>query len=448
MTDCPPAFKRTNQDVVLDDNWRAGAYTPPPSPLDNVRQATFGQPGAGAEAVSRNAAQPREAAPSRQYPVVSDRMNQEAWTPPPEVTRGDQSVYSPPARFYGINLGIAKLGVTDEGSINAGVNIGIAKAEVKAGLRNEVRAGVDLGPIVSGEAGVGAGINRNGLFAGTDVNAQALTIVGADSRVGANLGKYTGAHTENGAFVGPAEGRGRAYGYVSQNGLDSGIDGSARIGDLAGVNHTSRMNINENSQIRTEVGGFAGDYAGQAGMGVWSDGNRTVRPNAYAFGTAGSSAGAWEANPRRDVPSNVVPMERPLESAPQRGGRIERQELPPIEAAPRHQRAERPAPLTLESATETPAQKYGRIQAELRKQVAERSTVVGHKGMTYMDVMKQLRPDCDESQLTNEARYLARINHNKPIREGTKIQTLTSAEIDWETKKAVHKAFGWPMPRS
>ncbi|MDR3616320.1 MAG: LysM domain-containing protein [Candidatus Obscuribacterales bacterium] len=223
------------------------------------------------------------------------------------LARIHQELHDQPhhSRFHGLNLGIIKIGVTDEGSLDFGANIGIAKAEVKLGLENSVHAGVGLGPIVGAEGGVGVGVNKHGFHAGVGAGGHALGLAGVGGEVGAKLGDAVGADGVAGVYVGPQEaragGRGGAGAALGQAGLDAAVGADIYAGQFAGLNAGGQLSLNRDSQVGVDAGGNIDRYAGRTGVGFFSDGNSQVRADVYADGANGRTTTYGDINPPQPV---------------------------------------------------------------------------------------------------------------------------------------------------
>ena len=113
--------------------------------------------------------------------------------PPPNSPAYDAAYNQEPAKFYGLNLGIFKLGVTNHGSLDVGVNIGLARGEVQAGLENRVEGELmPVGGPIHARVGAGIGINRNGLHSEVGAGGNFFNLVNVDGDFGGRLGRDIG----------------------------------------------------------------------------------------------------------------------------------------------------------------------------------------------------------------------------------------------------------------
>jgi hypothetical protein len=197
-----------------------------------------------------------------------------------------------PPKFYGLNLGIIKLGFTSDGAFNPGINLGIVEAQAKVGLVNGAEAGVNLGPIVQAGAGAYAGVDKNGIFGQAKAGGEALTLVGATGHADARFGNATGVDGGASAHLGPIVGRAGAGAALGQDGLDATASGHARIGELANAHAGGHLGLNHDTQIGASAGAGIGEVGATAGAGIFSDGNAIVRPDVYVQGQAGQDTGS------------------------------------------------------------------------------------------------------------------------------------------------------------
>jgi len=136
---------------------------------------------------------------------------------PPNSPAYDAAYRQPPAKFYGLNAGLFKIGVTNHGSLDVGVNIGLARAEAQVGLENRIEGEfMPVGGPLHARVGAGVGVNRNGFHGEAGAGANVFNLVGGDADVGARLGRDIGVD---------ADVRGRALLVNGQ------ADGGVSLGD-------------------------------------------------------------------------------------------------------------------------------------------------------------------------------------------------------------------------
>ena len=371
-----------------------------------------------------------------------------------------------PHHFHGLNLGIIKIGVSDEGSLDLGVNIGIAKAEAKVGLENSIHAGVGLGPIVGAEGGVGVGVNEHGLHAGVGAGAHALGLAGVGGEVGAKVGDALGADGVAGVYVGPHEaragGRGGAGAAIGQNGFDAAAGADVYAGKFAGLNAGGQLSLNSDSRIGGDVGGNIGQYAGRMGAGAFSDGNSQIRVDGYADGSNGPVTRYSDLNPPQPLYDN----------GPQYGAYDSARPVPYDGYAPGGNRAVgAPIPLTDNAAApvapvaETyPVQAPGKIEvtnlppvkheavhpthaqvdAEYKralKEESDKSTYVVKKGDTWLTIAAKFTPQgADKYAVYAEAAKLQDLHERNgyhSLKAGQRLSTRDAYEVNHD---AVMKA--------
>jgi hypothetical protein len=218
-------------------------------------------------------------------PYAEDRA-----TPPVQAYRqaqpGDQ--YPPPGqdypapqpRFYGLNLGIVKLGVTDDGAINAGVNIGIARVDTKFGLQNRVDAQAGVGDF-NAHTGAGVGLGRNGINADVYAGARVFEAAHVDAGFGAGVGPRTGVDGRLSANAGPIRFKLDTDHEVGVRGLYSGVD--ARVGIPRAVDfHTkAHVAVNRDSSAGADTGVELGDARLSTGAAIDTAGNTMLAPNVH-----------------------------------------------------------------------------------------------------------------------------------------------------------------------
>jgi len=178
------------------------------------------------------------------------------YAPLPPASPAFEAAYrQPPAKFYGINAGIFKLGVTNHGSLDVGVNIGLARAEAQVGLENRVEGEfMPVGGPLHARAGAGIGVNRNGFHGEVGAGANVFNLVNGDADVGARLGRDIGVDAD-------VRGRalivnGQADGGVSlgDQGLKVHGGGNADILNTLGARGGARASLGPETGIGVGVG--------------------------------------------------------------------------------------------------------------------------------------------------------------------------------------------------
>lgn len=196
----------------------------------------------------------------------------------------------PEPAFYGIN-GPIKLGFTDDGSFNVGLDLGpLVRAGVKVGLENQVYAGA--GPKELGaNAAVGFGVNRDGLHADVGADVNAIDMVGGKAKFGVNAGPESYVDGDVAGKVGPFHVDSSAGADVGQNGLGARYGANTGISDVADVHTGGHFRVNENSSVGAGAGANVGPLGFDVGGGVDTDGNKDIRPHAEVKGNAGGERG-------------------------------------------------------------------------------------------------------------------------------------------------------------
>jgi LysM domain len=374
-----------------------------------------------------------------------------------------------PTKYYGINAGLFKLGFTSDGAFNPGIDLGIVHAQAKVGLVNGADAGVRLGPIADGRAGVYAGFDQNGLHGDVRAGAQALTLAGADGEFHGRLGNATGVEANAGAHLGPIGTRAGAGTDLGPDGLDAAARGITRIGPDINAHAGANFALGYDSQVAGAAGARFGDLRGRAGAGVWTDGDQVVRPDIYISGAAGYNSGDIDIVPanslyygQRPCPphgylqdytqgyplgyAQSYPQAYPQDYAqaypqgadnlpayvPHPAAPIEVQQLPPI-----HEAA-------------TP-ENMARVDRDIRTELCNKYKVTVEKGDTYESIAARVMPGAGKDQLDAEAAKLKAANESNgyhSLHAGQKIATEDPYAIDREVRQLVAKHFGWPPPQT
>ncbi len=214
-------------------------------------------------------------------PVHPGYAPQSKYAPqPPDSPAYDAAYNRPQPRFYGLDLGIVKLGVNSNGSLDAGVNIGIARAEVQAGLENRVEGEfMPIGGPLHARAGAGIGVGDGGIHSEVGVGANVFNVVNGDADFGARLGRNTGVDGDVRGRVWPVNAQGDAGAGIGPDGINAYAGGNTDIADAAGVRTGAHFDLNSNSGAAAGVGLKAGDHTIDIGPSVETYGNRQVKPD-------------------------------------------------------------------------------------------------------------------------------------------------------------------------
>jgi hypothetical protein len=348
----------------------------------------------------------------------------------------DEVVQRPaePTKFYGVNLGIVKLGVTDDGALNAGVDVFFAHAQAKVGAVNGVDAGVGLGDLAGVQAGGYAGFDRNGFKTNGGVGAHVGDVAGVDGSVNTRVGNVIGAEADGQAYLGGLGVRTGGGAVLGNDGLEVAGGGGARAGRLASVHGGVDATLNRDSHVAGAVGGHLGDLGGNVGGGLYTDGNNTLRPDLYGRGNAGRSAGAFDANPPAYYGNDGGGYGSG--GASHRGGHTYGLGRPaPIES--------RPLPPVYEAST---PENIARVDREVRTNLAHQATYTVHKGDTYQKIAERLHPNDPQAQIDQFAAKLEKMHHENgfhSLKAGQKITTEDPYAIDRHVKLALAQHFGW-----
>jgi hypothetical protein len=163
---------------------------------------------------------------------------------PPNSPAYDAAYNQPPAKFYGLNIGLIKLGVTNHGSLDVGVNIGLARAEVQAGLENRVDGEfMPVGGPLHARVGAGVGVNRNGFHGEAGAGANFFNLVGGDADVGARLGRDVGVDADVRGRALLVNGQGDVGASLGPNGVEAHGGGNADLLQTVGARGGGRVGL-------------------------------------------------------------------------------------------------------------------------------------------------------------------------------------------------------------
>ncbi|MBS1996960.1 MAG: hypothetical protein JSS86_11640 [Cyanobacteria bacterium SZAS LIN-2] len=265
---CDDQPRRQRHDSRLSQEYLEQT-APPPRPIERPLQQPLDQP--IDQPVNEPIVHPGYAPDSRFAP------------PPPNSPAYDAAYNQEPAKFYGLDLGVVKLGVTNHGSIDAGVNIGLARAEVQAGLENRVDGEfMPIGGPLHARAGAGIGVNRYGLHSEVGAGANFFNLVNGDADFGAHVGRNIGVDGDVRGKVWPVDAQGDAGASIGSDGVSAYTGGNTDISHVAGFRTGGRFDLNRrNSGVAAGVGANLGDETLDFGPSIDTYGNRTITPRLH-----------------------------------------------------------------------------------------------------------------------------------------------------------------------
>lgn len=187
-----------------------------------------------------------------------------------------------PAKFYGLDLPFLKLGVTDRGSVRVGVNVGVAAAQVDAGLDNRVEGEfMPVGGPLHARVGAGIGVDRQGLHSEVGAGANVFNQVNGDADFGVRLGKTSGVAGDVRGKAVIVDAQGAAGASVGPEGADAYAGGNTHLGGKKGLGLRTggEISASENSRMAAGLDLTAGNKAVTFGPALESHGNRTIDPD-------------------------------------------------------------------------------------------------------------------------------------------------------------------------
>ncbi len=181
--------------------------------------------------------------------------------------------------FYGLDLGIVKLGVQD-GSLDAGVNVGIASAEMTLGKNTGVAGEfMPYGGPLHARTKANLGFEDGGIHSEVGAGANFFDLVNGDADFGARLGRHTGVDGDVRAKVWPVNVQADAGAAIGPDGLNAYTGANTGFTDAFGIRSGAQLDLNESSGVGAGVGMKLGDKTLDFGPSIDTYGNRTVRPN-------------------------------------------------------------------------------------------------------------------------------------------------------------------------
>jgi hypothetical protein len=258
--------------------------------------------------------------------------------------------------------------------------------------------------VLDAHARLKAGVSHKGIKLSESTSAEVLAgFAGFDQKAGVVLGPQSGVYSRGKAYFGPARTSYDHSADIGVRGAHLNLAGETQFGDVAGVKTNMRAALDGNSQFVVGGGAYLGAIGGSGEAGLVTNGNRELRLTAYPTGQQPA-----------DMPQQA---DQAAVSAPPQV--VAQQQL----AQPEDQET---------------------VRRVLKQQIAQESVYTVKAGeRTYADVMG----DIDPSRV-GEAPFLAQLNHNKRLHEGTQVQTLSAQEIEWKTRVAFAQHFNLPIPQS
>lgn len=181
--------------------------------------------------------------------------------------------------FHGVDLGIVKLGVRD-GSLETGVNIGIASTDVSLGKNTGVNAEfMPYGGPMHARANANIGFEEDGLHSEVGAGANFFDVVNGDADFGAKLGRNTSVSGDVRGKVWPVDVQADAGAGIGPDGLSAYTGANTGIADTVGVRSGAHFDINQDSSAGAGVGLKFGEETLDFGPSINTYGNRTIRPN-------------------------------------------------------------------------------------------------------------------------------------------------------------------------
>lgn len=295
-----PGFKATQEEMnrIIEFNHETGIHCNPNRLSVGTRLALPLYHARVAEASSNEdqpleptdgediAGEPRERAPEVVLDVSDESpaiLAHDAFTETsgqPAEGANEAPVADKPAKFYGLNLGLFKLGVTSDGSLNVGANVGIARGDVKVGLNNRVEAGVGIDQL-GARGGAGFGINKHGLHADAGASANVAKVIDTGANAGVQVGPRSGLFGNLRGKVGPAFTDAETTFNMRSDGVNFNAGGAAGINKVIQGHADTRLGLNDDSNVGAHAGIGIGPVDLSVGTDVTSNGNSVIRPGVH-----------------------------------------------------------------------------------------------------------------------------------------------------------------------
>lgn len=223
----------------------------------------------------------QQPAPVVEAPLVPGYAPANKFAPPVPDSPAYRAAYQRQhPEFYGVDLGIAKLGVNSNGSIETGVNIGIAKAGLQVGLENRVDGEfMPIGGPLHARAGAGVGVDRDGLHGDVGAGANVFDAVNGDADFDARVGRDTGVDGDVRGRVLPVDVQADAGANIGPEGFNAYTGANTGILDQVEFRTGGDVRLNsQDSGLDAGVGLRAGQNTLDFGPSIYSNGNTTMRP--------------------------------------------------------------------------------------------------------------------------------------------------------------------------
>lgn len=195
-----------------------------------------------------------------------------------------ESAYDQPKPdFYGLDIGILKVGVNSNGSLDLGVNVGLAKAGVQVGLENRVEGEfMPIGGPLHARVGAGVGVDRSGLHSEVGAGANFFNVVNGDADFGVRVGREIAVDGDVRGRAFPVNVQADAGASVGADGVNAYTGANTDIAGQVGVRAGAHFDLDRyNSGVGAGVGLRAGKQTLDFGPAIHSDGNTAVRPEIH-----------------------------------------------------------------------------------------------------------------------------------------------------------------------
>lgn len=191
----------------------------------------------------------------------------------------DTAYNRPRGEFHGLDLGIVKLGVRD-GSLETGVNIGVASTDLSLGKNTGVNAEfMPYGGPLHARANANIGFEEEGVHSEVGAGANFFNVVNGDADFGARMGRNTGVSGDVRGKVWPVDVQADAGAGIGPEGFNAYTGANTGIADIAGVRSGAHFDVNDNSSAAAGVGLKFGQQTLDFGPSIDTYGNQTIRPN-------------------------------------------------------------------------------------------------------------------------------------------------------------------------
>jgi hypothetical protein len=200
---------------------------------------------------------------------------------PPNSPAYDAYYNKPRGEFHGLDLGLVKLGVQD-GSLAAGVNVGIAATEVTLGKNTGVAAEfMPYGGLLHARTNANIGFEEGGMHSEVGAGANFFDVINGDADFAARLGRRTGVDGDVRGKVWPVNVQADAGAGLGPDGLNAYTGANTGIADWLGVRSGAHFDLNDDSGAGAGVGLKFGEQTLDFGPSIDTYGNRTLRPNIH-----------------------------------------------------------------------------------------------------------------------------------------------------------------------